>query len=504
MYGARLTSTNGLTTTTDSKGRSIVVSGTYTSYVGSPTGGRGGGGNGGGGSLGGIGVGGLAAIIAVVILLILTCVVILLRRYHARKRAERLQDWFAAWRRNHEGQGIEGGPHMAQRRPLSDASFGTPEHPISRSTSLAHSPSYSPTPSDPFAVMNGQISISSSFSDQSRNPHPPRVPVRSAALTMEQGEVFEYVSSPVSPAFASVSPPSPQSPSPARPQATLSNAPTAFRSKALRNTWRNSQLTIKPIPFNSKGSVVISRPPSMQSLQSQSDQNHYAERRCSSMTDASECTAESVDLMSFPRPPSRSAGPSRNPTTTRSILDSTNISRASLQSRLQRNLGTPTPARSDFNFAISNFGGSSSRYHQDIIGEGDPFADPTEQMPSPMPSSAAHSLFFPVDGSDSAHAGHRSSGQPSNLTRIARSWAPSSSAEVAEELRVNAGDIVRVISRHSIMPDLSEERRLSVSDIDVQGGWALVKRMDPETGISKRGYVPVNCLMDVQGPSLDL
>lgn len=485
LYGVRLSSVYGFTTTTDSNGQSIVVSGTYTSYIGSPTGGGGRGGNGSphGGLLGGIGIGGLAAIIAIVILIVLTCVVIFLRRYHARRRAERLQGWFATWRRNHEERGIEGGPHMAQRRPLSDASFGTPEHPLSRSVSLARSLPYAPTCTDPFAA-NELISVSSSFSDQSRNPHPPRVPVPPAALTLEQGDFIEGVSPPA-PLAPPVSPP----PGPMTPQPTLSTAPAAFLNQVFRN-WRNSQLTIKPVPFKSNGRIVISRASSTQSLRIQSDQNHFVERRGSMMTCASgEYTAKSVDLMAFPRPPSHP--PATYSNTASSILDPMNASHTFLQSRWQPNTGAgdipATPARSDFNFAIRNFGPCSPV----TAGEGDPFIDAHEPLPSPMPSSAVQSVTFPGDGSDA----HRPMTQPSNLTRIARSWTPASPGDVAEELPVIAGDIVRVISRHPIMHDgwLRES--------DVQGGWALVKRMDPETGISKRGYVPINCLMDVQGPS---
>jgi hypothetical protein len=494
LKGVWVTSTYDFTTT-NSNGQSIFVSGTYTSYVGSPTGGDGGGGRGGDGShslLGSIGVGGLAAIIALVILFILTCFIILLRRHRARRRADRLQDWLAAWRRNHEGRGIEGGPQMTQQRPLSDLSFSAPEHSLSRSGSLARSMPYSPTCADPFAV-NELISVSSSFSDQSRNPHPPRLHIAPAALTLEQDAVFEHVSPPVNPP-AFISPPTP---GPSQPQAMLSTAPTAFRSKAFRKS-RVSQLTIKPVPFNSNGRVVISRRSSvqsLQSLQSQSDQNHFVERRGSMMTQASgEYTAKSVDLMAFPRPPSNS-----NPThsnTAPGILDPTNTWRASLQSISQANMNagdvSATPARSDFNFAAWKFG-SRSQYSAD---ECDPFADTQEHMPSPMASSAVRSIFFPGDGSDA----QRSSVKPSNLTRIARSWAPSSFGDIAEELAVTAGDTVRVISRHSVMPNLSEEQ---LGTSNVQGGWALVKRLDPETGISKRGYVPVNCLMDVQGPSFD-
>ena len=482
--GVRVTSTYDFATT-NSNGQSIFVSGTYTSYIGSPTGSHGGGGS---HPFGGIGVGGLAAIIALVVLFILTCFIILLRRHRARRRADRLQGWLTAWRRNHEDQGIEGGPQMAQRRPLSDISFGTPEHPLSRSMSLARSLPYSPTCVDPFAS-NELISVSSSFSDQSGNPHPPRVPFAPVALTREQGEVFERVLAPVSPATF-ISPPSP---GPTQPQATLSTAPTAFRSKAFRKS-RISQLTIKPVPFDSTGRVVISRQSSVRSLQSQSDQSHLAERRGSMMTEASgEYTAKSVDLMAFPRPPSNSKPTHSN--VARSILDPRDISRASLQSIGQANMGAgdllATPARSDFKFAAWNFG-SRSQYSPDGC---DPFADTQEHLPSPMASSAVRSIFFPGDGSDA----QRSSAKPSNLTHIARSWAPASLDDTAEELAVHTGDVVRVISRHSVLPNLSEEQ-LSVNN--VQGGWALVKRLDPETGISKRGYVPINCLMDVQGPPL--
>jgi len=34
------------------------------------------------------------------------------------------------------------------------------------------------------------------------------------------------------------------------------------------------------------------------------------------------------------------------------------------------------------------------------------------------------------------------------------------------------------------------------------GGWAWVKKIDPESGIGRRGFVPVNCLMDVAGAAV--
>lgn len=81
--GARVTETPSASGTgyeTDSRGRTIYHSGTYSSYVGSPTGGINGGGSGSGsggggnhGLIGGLSIGALAGIITIVILFLLAC-----------------------------------------------------------------------------------------------------------------------------------------------------------------------------------------------------------------------------------------------------------------------------------------------------------------------------------------------------------------------------------------------------------------------------------------------
>jgi hypothetical protein len=165
---------------------------------------------------------------------------------------------------------------------------------------------------------------------------------------------------------------------------------------------------------------------------------------------------------------------------------------------------SPSPERSDFDFAYDRFLPSSTMRVKPELGDEnvadgvqellvDPFNDGLEPpLPSPMASSAARSLFFP--------AGHPEAGSaPTNLTRVARSWTPSSDAP--EEMAVLAGEIVRVISRHSIYQDAatspSEGGVLQRDSNATLGGWALVKKTDPITGIGRRGFVPVNCLMDV-------
>lgn len=566
---ARVSSTDGgfATATTDANGSSIYVSGTYTSYVTQPTGkggkngngggnggngGDGSGGSGGGGgsstrSFGGLGAGGLTAIIAIVLLVVLTAFVVLLRRYRARKRADRLQGWLAGWRHGQNGfgdaagvteaggMGGAGAPEMAERprvRPRSDDSFGTPEHSMARASSAT--PSMTSGSEAFFSVNNDHISVGSSHSEHNVPrfvaPALPALPEIFRNGRLNAADLFEdddddevdgkRLSSAAMPS-AIAHPPSPD-------HRVRDEVPglTSFPRKAIRNSNRISQLTIRPVPFNSNGAIASNDSrASLQSLPDIAMTNPFLDNthRGSMQSEVSQWTARSVDLLSFPRPPSRSTAYT-NPAG-RSILGG--ASRVSLQSR-----GDITPARSDFNFVLNSFsngtntagnrgsgignsGGSGNRggngsgssgsgeqdaYDYNNYGELDPFADNLEPgLPSPMPSSAARSLFFPSDpnGSDSA----RLSAQPSNLTRIARSWAPSkrnSDGLALEEMAVAAGDIVRVISRHSMMPNMSGEE-LNASG--VLGGWALVKRMDPETGISKRGFVPINCLMDTQGPA---
>lgn len=525
---ARVSSTDGFIPTTDADGSSIYVSGTYTSYIGQPTskggksggkggkgggddGGSGGGGGGGGGSssqsFGGLGAGGLTAVIAVILLVLLTVFVVLLRRYRARKRADRLQGWLTGWRMGHSGNdghdhdGMEGGvaaPEMTQRRPRprSDDSFGTPE----RSMAVRSSASPSMTSgSEVFFSVTDHVSVGSSQPDPRFVPPTlPELPEIFRNGRFNAADLFEADEDdePGPVPSAIVHPPSPE-------HRVTQEIPglTSFPRRSVRNSNRISQLTIRAVPFNSNGAIVSND--SRSSLQSLADpSNPFADRfnRASIQSEASEWTSRSLDLQSFPRPPSRSTASYSNAGAGRSILGSKSASRVSIQSQTGIG-GELTPARSDFNYVLNRFSshsGGPGAHEQDGYNEQDPFADHLgPSLPSPMASSAARSLFFPSDAANGSDA-NRLSAQPSNLTRIARSWAPSTGA--MEEMAVSAGEVVRVISRHSMMPNLSDEQINAVSASGVLGGWALVKRMDPATGISKRGFVPINCLMDTQGP----
>ncbi|KAF8318632.1 hypothetical protein DL93DRAFT_2225533 [Clavulina sp. PMI_390] len=323
----------------------------------------------------------------------------------------------------------------------------------------------------------------------------------------------------------------------------LTTMPLSLKSKRSSATaTRASQLTIRPVPFNSHGALALpsDQRESVQTVGTTTTgeitgaymQDPFADpavraARGSMQSVASEWTSRSLDLQSFPTPPKRaSGGAAALSAFTKNLFGAASRSRSSLQNQIHpapesqlaapennANAGPVSPARSDFNYALNSFSETSHPLrHSHLSGLGadslDPFADNHPGLPSPIASSAARSLFFPGGSSEGNNSPTASA---SNITRIARSWRPTKDSY--DEMEVSAGDIVRVISRHASIPPQSRSDPNLPADLnsafglgdysndDVQGGWALVKKLDPETGISKRGFVPVNCLMDVQGPN---
>ena len=311
------------------------------------------------------------------------------------------------------------------------------------------------------------------------------------------------------------------------------------------NLWhesRNSQLTIKPTPYkpmppSSWNNTAVDPFADNSRNNSRNESRNGARESMGSMTStAGRPSMNSVDLTAFPRPPSVNtgfplgSGSSGALRANRSILrrnsalgnlQYTNSLPTLLQTPSEVNLLEPaqSPQRADFDYAYEHYApNSNTSHHQsnsarpsDGSEEGqilvDPFSDGLDvPLPSPMASSAARSLFFPqdytkVEGAYGTAPGVGAAPPSTNTTRVARSWTPSGYAP--EEMAVAAGDVVRVISRHSVFPN-SNGSSTSLLDPSAArdrnatlGGWALVKKTDPISGIGKRGFVPVNCLMDV-------
>ena len=360
-----------------------------------------------------------------------------MRKWYAKKREKRLHGWASGFKWGRDEKGIEGGPQVEKRARWK--SVNGRDRPLS---------------DDSFGTPEPTLGA------LSWGPLP--LPSQSSGLRSQVAEDSAERSNPSLDTEVTFTPGSASFPSIQVPESTRSAIAASPPMRAKRQTG----LTLRPsslFPFAQGADTLSVNSASRDPFADSSAGGVSASRSDVPITryPVSPLSGHFVDLVPFPTPPA-----------TKSVTFQSSIP------------SLPIPENGSFELPYDGFLEAPSMTHLGMSSHfEDPFADSPNfvlSFPSPI-----RSTFSNINESDSPES--RRTSVSSNMTRVARSWNPSA----PEELSVSAGDIVRVISRHA-----GESGGRNSGG----GGWALVKRFDSVSGIGKRGFVPVNCLMDVQGP----